>query len=125
MTRVALAFPGSGEGDGVCAAARLQNTPVRITVGSASLNKLIVFCVLILNLTLPEIHTPGYRVTSYQSPYQAPLAEAIKGEAPCDKERCEPKLTEGSEMVREAPRPSSTETLNDWYPPLIGNGADG
>ena len=120
MTRVVtVAFPGSGEGDGVCAAARPQTTPVTITAGSTSLNKLILFCVLILNSTLPEFQ-PWIPSDSYQFPYHAPLAEAIKGEAPCDKERCEPKLTEGSEMVREAPRPSSTETLNDWYPPLIG-----
>jgi hypothetical protein len=45
--------------------------------------------------------------------YQLSLADANKGVGFCDRERCDPKLTAGSEMVRSVPRPSSTETFID------------
>jgi hypothetical protein len=45
--------------------------------------------------------------------YQSLLAEANKGDEFCAKTRCDPKLTEGSEIVREVPRPSSRETFRD------------
>ena len=41
------------------------------------------------------------------------LAEANKEEVAGVKTRCDPKLTEGTEIVRELPRPSSSETLSD------------
>jgi hypothetical protein len=57
--------------------------------------------------------------------HQAPLADAIKGDALCDKERCDPKLTVGNEIVRELPRPSSTETFSDWDEALMGKAVVG
>jgi hypothetical protein len=57
--------------------------------------------------------------------YQSPLDEASKGDEFCDNVRCDPKLTEGKEMVRTAPRRSSTETFSDWYEALIGKAAVG
>ena len=53
------------------------------------------------------------------------LADAIKGDEVCDKVRCDPKLTDGREMVRDVPVESSTETFRDWYEALIGNAAVG
>jgi hypothetical protein len=43
--------------------------------------------------------------------YQEPLADAIKGAAPCAMTLCEPKLTGGKEIVRELPRPLSKDTF--------------
>ena len=56
--------------------------------------------------------------------YQVSLADAIKGEL-CDKVRCDPKLTDGNEMVREAPRELFTETFSDWFEALIGKASLG
>ena len=55
--------------------------------------------------------------------YQVSLADATN--PVCDKVRCDPKLTDGREIVRDAPRESSTETFNDWYEALIGKAAVG
>jgi hypothetical protein len=60
-----------------------------------------------------------------QTNYQVSLADANKGDAVCDRVRCDPKLTEGREMVRDVPRESSTETFKDWYEALIEKGAVG
>ena len=49
-----------------------------------------------------------------------PLADAINGEALFESDRCEPKLTAGSDIVRDNPLPLSTETFSDWYDALIG-----
>ena len=45
--------------------------------------------------------------------YQVSLADANKGDAVCDRVLSDPKLTEGSEIVRDVPRESSTETFSD------------
>ena len=57
--------------------------------------------------------------------YHVSLADASKGDGVCDKVRCDPKLTDGSEIVRDAPRESSTETFSDWYEALMGKAAVG
>src|SRR5688500_20059786 len=46
--------------------------------------------------------------------YHAPLAEATRGELLCDNTRCDPKLTVGTEIVRELPLPSSNETFTGF-----------
>src|SRR5687768_18439182 len=58
----------------------------------------------------------------YFSPpdYHAPLAEATRGELPCDNTRCDPKLTVGTEIVRELPRPLSNETFTGFDDASIG-----
>jgi hypothetical protein len=53
--------------------------------------------------------------------YQSLLADANNEEDAGDKTRCDPKLTEGTEIVRELPLPSSSETLRDCNDAPMGN----
>jgi hypothetical protein len=88
----------------VCAAAEYEHPQI-----NAIANTVIVKSLLI-SFLLPD-----------QLPdYHAPLAEATKGEVLCDNTRCDPKLTLGTEIVRELPRPSSIETFTDCGEPSIG-----
>jgi hypothetical protein len=49
----------------------------------------------------------------YQNRYQESLVEIIVGAGFRTNTRDDPKLTVGNEIVRELPRPSSTETFSD------------
>jgi hypothetical protein len=49
----------------------------------------------------------------YQNRYQESLVEIIVGAGFRANTRDDPKLTVGNEIVRELPRPSSTETFSD------------
>jgi hypothetical protein len=49
----------------------------------------------------------------YQNRYQESLVEIIVGAGFRANTRDDPKLTVGKEIVRELPRPSSTETFSD------------
>ncbi len=95
---------GSGAGvAGACAAAREHEKPATIT----TTNKEIV----------PFIRIAYFKTLAnadgdYQY-YQLPLADSSKGDELCARTRCDPKLTLGSEIVRELPRPSSRETFSD------------
>jgi hypothetical protein len=48
----------------------------------------------------------------------------IIGELPDVRTRCDPKLTLGSKIVRDAPAASSSETFSDWYEASIGKIGD-
>jgi hypothetical protein len=84
--------------------------PTTHATAIVSFSKLFTSVVLIVKSSTVKSSLP---FSLSETSYQVSLADANKGDAVCDRVRCDPKLTEGREMVRAAPRESSTETFKD------------
>lgn len=98
---------GCGAGVGVCAEIGAQMRLVSTRVGNTIANALTLVGVLIaakIFLAIPCRATFNY---------QEPLTGTIKGDGFCEIVLSDPKLTVGTDIVRELPRPSSTETFSD------------
>src|SRR6185503_1544463 len=92
---------GSRGEAGVCPSADEHPTT---TISATKLNDLKIMLIL-------------QTFVNYQSPFGASWFDAIVGVST----RRDPKLTVGTEIVRDEPRPSSSDTLNDGCETSMGN----